>query len=157
MSVLTAGHCKFGSCDAGVATMTEYILLVGVALLIFLSLTGALFAFSATTRNDAAAIAASKVASAIGVATGEAVSSGDTSASIAIELPERICGMPYLAYPLPDEHSILICLAMGRAMQQYRAPIPLGAENVKMAGFITGPPRYHAITFDAATRTVTLQ
>jgi hypothetical protein len=136
--------------------MTEYILLVGVALLIFLSLAGALFAFSATARDDAAAIAAGRVASAIGAAAGEAVGSGDTSASLAIDLPERICGMPYLVYPLPDEHSILICLSTGRIMQEYGAPIPLRAGNVHLEGFITGPPGSHAVTYDPATRTVTL-
>ncbi len=136
--------------------MTEYILLVGVALLVFLSLTGALFAFSATARNDAAAIAAGKVASAISAAAGEAVGSGDTSASLTIDLPERICGMPYLAYPLPDGHNILICLSTGRVMQEYSVPVPLRAGNVRLTGFITGPPASHAVTFDAATRTVTL-
>ncbi len=130
MSALTAGRCKSGSSDSGVATMTEYILLVGVALLIFLSLTGALFAFSATTRDDAAAIAAGRVASAIGAAAGEAVGSGDMSAILAIDLPERICGMPYVAYPLPDGHNILICLSTGRVMQEYSAPVPLRAGNV---------------------------
>jgi hypothetical protein len=136
--------------------MTEYILLAGLALLIFLSLAGALFAFSATARDDAAAIAAGRVASAIGAAAGEAVGSGDTSARLSIDLPERICGMPYLAYPLQDGHSILICLSTGRVMREYKAPVPLRAGNVSLAGFITGPPGDHAVTFDAATRTVTL-
>lgn len=136
--------------------MTEYILLVGVALLIFLSLAGALFAFSATTRNDAAAIAAGRVASAICAAAGEAVGSGDTSASLAIDLPEQICGMPYLVYPLPDRHNILICLSTGRVMQEYCVPVPLRASNVRLTGFITGPPGSHTVTFDPATRMVTL-
>jgi hypothetical protein len=136
--------------------MTEYILLAGVALLIFLALTGALFSFSATARDDAAAIAAGRVASAICAAAGEAVSSGDTSACISIDLPERICGMPYLAYPLPEGHSILICLSTGRVMQEYSTPVPLRAVNVSLAGFITGPPGDHAVSFDAASRTVTL-
>jgi hypothetical protein len=136
--------------------MTEYILLVGVALLIFLSLAGALFLFSATARDDATAIAAGKVAAAISVAAGEVVGPGDTSASLAIDLPERICGMPYLAYPLPDGHSILICLSTGRIMHEYSAPIPLRTANVSLAGFITGPPGSHTVSFDPATRTVTL-
>lgn len=136
--------------------MTEYILLVGVALLIFLALAGALSGFSATTGNDAAAITAGNVASAIGTAAGEAVGPGDMSVSLAFDLPERISGMPYLAYPLPDGHSILICLSTGRVMREYCVPVPLRAGNVSLAGFITGPPGSHAVAFDATTRTVTL-
>jgi hypothetical protein len=136
--------------------MTEYVLLVGVALFIFLALAGATFVFTATARDDAAAIAAGKVASVIGAAAGEAVGSGDTSATLVVNLPERICGMPYLAYPWPDGHSIMICLSTGRTMQEYSVPVPLRSGNVSLAGFITGPPGGHTVSFDPATRTVTL-
>lgn len=79
------------------------------------------------------------------------------SASLAIDLPEQICGMPYLAWPRPDGHGIMICLGTGRTMQEYSAPVPLRAGNVSLSGFITGPPGAHAVSFDVATRTVTLQ
>jgi hypothetical protein len=153
-SASIARHCGSGSNDQGVATTAEYVLLVGVAILIFLALAGAMAAFSATARDDATAIAAYRVASAISSAACDAAGSGDASACLSIDLPELICGMPYLAYP--EGHDILICVSSGPTMLEYRAPVPLQAYDVSLAGFITGPPAGHVVVYDAATRTVTI-
>jgi hypothetical protein len=122
----------------------------------FLALAAAMAAYSATARDDATAIAAYRVASVISSTACDAVGSGDTYASLAIDLPEQICGMPYLAYPGPDGNGIMICVSSGRRMQTYTAPVPLRAHDVSLAGFITGPPASHTISYDAATRTVTI-
>jgi hypothetical protein len=131
-------------------------LLVGVAMLIFLALAVAMAAFSATTRDDATAIAAYRVASVIGSAACDAASTGDASACLSFDLPELICGMPYMIYPGPDGHSIMISVSSGRYMQEYSAPVPLRTNGTGLAGFITGPPASHTVAYDAATRTVTL-
>jgi hypothetical protein len=122
----------------------------------FLALAAALAAYSATARDDATAIAAYRVASVISSTACDAAGSGDTSARLSIDLPEQICGMPYLAYPGPDGQGIMICVSSGRKMQAYSAPVPLRAYGVCLAGFITGPPASHTISYDAATRTVTI-
>jgi hypothetical protein len=122
----------------------------------FLALAAAMVTYSATARDDATAIAAYRVASVISSTACAAAGSGDTSASLAIDLPEQICGMPYLAYPGPDGHGIMICMSSGRRMQAYSAPVPLRANGVRLAGFITGPPVSHTVTYDTATRTVTI-
>jgi hypothetical protein len=122
----------------------------------FLALSLALAACSATARDDVTAIAAYRVASVISMTACDAVGSGDTSARLAIDLPEQICGMPYLAYPEPDGHGIMISVSSGREMQAYNAPVPLRARDVSLTGFITGPPASHVVAYDAATRTVTL-
>lgn len=132
------------------------MLLVGVAMFIFLALAVALATYSATARDDATAIAAYRVASVISSTVCDTVGSGDISARLAIDLPEQICGMPYLAYPGPDGQGIMICVSSGRKMQEYSAPVPLRAYSVGLTGFITGPPAGHTVTYDAATRTVTL-
>jgi hypothetical protein len=40
-------------------------------------------------------------------------------------------------------------------MHEYSAPVPLRINGVCLAGFITGPPAIHSVTYDSATRTVT--
>jgi hypothetical protein len=122
----------------------------------FLAMTMALAAFTGTARDDATAIAACRVASVISSTICDAVGSGDTSARLAIDLPEKICGMPYLAYPGPDGHGIMISVSSGMRMQAYNIPVPLRAYGVSLTGFITGPPAGHTVSYDAATRTVTL-
>jgi hypothetical protein len=149
-------RCKSGSNDQGLATTTEYILLVGVAILMFMALAAALAVYSATARDDATAITAYRVASVISSTACDAAGSGETSARLSIDLPEQICGMPYLAYPGPDGHGIMICVSSGRRMQTYTTPVPLRAQDASLAGFITGPPASHTISYDAATRTVTI-
>ncbi|HEY3274626.1 MAG TPA: hypothetical protein VGJ92_12715 [Methanocella sp.] len=121
----------------------------------FMALAMALAAYSAMARDDATAIAAYRVASVISTTACDAAGSGDMSARLTIDLPEQICGMPYLAYPGPDGHGIMICVSAGREMQTYCAPVPLRAYGISLAGFITGPPAGHTVTYDAATRTVT--
>ncbi len=155
MSASTVRYCKSESNDSGVATTAEYVLLVGVAVLIFMALAMAVSAFSATARDDATAIAAYSVASAISAVACDAAGTGDVSSVLTIDLPERICGMSYLAYPWPNGHNITICVSSGRSMQEYSAPMPLMIGNIKVAGFITGPPASHTIAYDATTRTVT--
>ena len=156
MSASIVRLCRSGLSDEGIATTAEYVLLVGVSLVIFLALAAALAAYTSTARDDATAIAAYRVISVISSAACDAVGSGDSSACLSIELPEQICGMPYLVYPWPDGHNITICVSSGPSMLEYSAPVPLRAGNVRLAGFITSPPASHTVTYDTAARTVTL-
>jgi hypothetical protein len=142
--------------DEGIATTAEYVLLLGAAMLIFLVLAWAVVAFSATAKDDSTAIAAYRVASIISSAACDAAGSGDTSVCLSIDLPGLICGMPYLACPGPDGHSIMICVSSGVTMLEYNTPVPLRTNDVSLTGFITGPPTDHTVIYDPATRMVTL-
>ena len=132
------------------------MLLAGVAIVIFLFLAAGLAAYTATARDDATAIAGQKAASIIASAVCDAAGSGDTSAVLAIDLPERICGMPYMAYPCPGGHNITINVCSGPRMLEYNVPVPIRAGDISLTGFITSPPASHTITYCPATRTVTL-
>lgn len=156
MSASNVRRCRSGLNDRGLATTTEYVLLAGVAMGIFLILAAALAAYTTTSRDDAVAIAAYRVASIISSSACEAAGSGGTSACLSVDLPELICGMPYLAYPRPDGHNITICVCSGPTMLEYSAPVPLRAGGVSLTGFITGPPATHTFTYNADTRTVML-
>lgn len=156
MSLSIVRHCGSGSSDAGVATTAEYALLAGVSIVIFLALSGAIGAFFSASRDDATAIAAYRVALVVSSATFDAVGAGDISASMAIDLPEEICGMPYMAYPSQDGRSIQVSVIAGTMEHQYSAPLPLRGDGVHIAGFIASPPGGHEVVFDAVSRTVTL-
>jgi hypothetical protein len=156
MSASTVRRWKSERTDDGVATTAEYVLLAGVAAVIFIALVAALAAFTATARDDATAIAAYHVISVISSAACEAAGAGDAESDLSIDLPGQICGMPYIVYPWPGGHNITICVCSGPNMLKYSAPVPIRASGVSLSGFITSPPASHKITYSPATRTVTL-
>lgn len=136
----------------GIATTVEFALLTGVSIIIFLALAMAVNSFSSTTEDDAMAIAAYRVASVISSSSCEIVGPGDISGVSEVDLPEQICGMPYLAYPSPDGQDIFVSVSG----HLYHAPVILWANSVKITGFIASSPPGHAIAYDAVTKTVTL-
>jgi len=156
VSASIARRCGSSS-NEGVATTAEYVLLAGVSLIVFLSLSAASSVFYASSRDDAMAIAAFRVASIVSSSTCEVVGSGETSASVAMDLPGLVCGMPYVVYPSPDGRSLVIDAGTGTISCQYSAPLPLRADGVRLAGFVASPPSGHAVEYDAVSRTVTLK
>ncbi len=153
MSMLHTLHYRSSlTGNEGVATTVEYALLAGVSIVIFLALGIALNMFSSTTEADAIAIAAYRVASTISLSSCEITGPGDISGSSVIDLPELICGKPYLAYPSLDGHDIYVSVSGHR----YNAPVSLRAGNVRITGFIASTPPGHIVAYDAISRTVTL-
>jgi hypothetical protein len=142
--------------DRGIATMMEYILLLGISLAGFLFIFAAFSAAAATAGNDATAIAAENVASAVSAAICDTVGDGSVSASVALDLPKSICGLPYLVYPAADGRSVIVCVSKAHGRQQFQAPAPFQAEGVRLAGFAVSGPGELRIAYDAGARTVTL-
>jgi len=139
--------------DSGVATVVEYALLLGVGLAAFLALYLACSAFSANACADAEGLAAYSIASSISASMAEACGDGNTSATIALDLPDDICGIPYVACPSPDQKYICVSLA-GRNISEQRAPLLLKVAGVRVSGFIVSPPGRHLIRYDTMARTV---
>lgn len=153
MSMSRVPLCRSGLRDNdGIATTVEYALLAGVSIVIFLAIATAVNVFSSTAEADATAIAAYRVASVISSSSCEIVGPGDISGASGVNLPEQICGMPYLAYPSPDGHDI--CVSVSGHL--YKAPVVQRANNIKITGFIVSSPPGHAIAYDAFSRTVTI-
>ena len=136
--------------------MAEYALLTGVSLIVFLSLGAALNAFTTSAEDDVTVMAAYNVATSVVAATCDTVGSGNVSSSAGLDLPEQICGMPYVAYPSQDGRGILIGVCSSTVGRAVRVPLPLRAEGVRVSGFIASPPAGHEVDYDAATRTVHL-
>lgn len=156
MSASAARRCRSACSDRGTATTTEYILLTGISVLIFLALYAATGTFHATARDDGTAIAAQRIAETVSETACDAAGSGDVSASVTMNLPGLVCGMPYLAFPAQDGRSIVISVLSGTTGHMYSVPLPLRAGGVRIAGFIASPPAEHQVSYDAAARTVTL-
>ena len=156
MSASIKRRCRSASGDAGIATVTEYALLTGVSIVVFLSLSAALSAFSASTRDDITAVAAYNVGLTVSAAACETVGSGNASASRAIDLPEQICGMPYIAYPSLDSRSIIIRASSGTAGREVHVPVLLRSDGVLISGFIASQPAGHRVDYSAESRTVYL-
>jgi hypothetical protein len=149
--------CRSLAADSGgIATVAEYALLLGISIMVLLALCAAFWAFSSNARADAVSVAAYGVASRVGCTVTEAAGNGESSAELAIDLPDRICGMPYLAYPSTDGKHICVILGQGGIGHEHKAPVPLRVSGVRIAGFIASPPGGHAARYDAAARTVTI-
>jgi hypothetical protein len=142
--------------SGGIATVAEYALLLGISLVVLLALCAAFWTFSANARADAASVAAYGVALRVGCTVAEAAGNGESSAALSIDLPDRICGMPYIAYPSADGKHICVSLGHSSIGHEHNAPIPLRVGGVRIAGFIASPPGGHAARSDEAARTVTI-
>lgn len=142
--------------DRGIATMTEYLLMLGVSLAVFLSLFAAFSVAAATAGNDATAIAAENMATAASAAICDTVGDGSVSASVTLDLPNDICGLPYLIYPGADGRHVIVCVSKAHYRQKFPAPVPLRVEGIRMAGFTVSEPGELKIAYDAGTRTVTI-
>ena len=151
--MFTSIIAKPASDDFGVATVVEYALLLAVGLAAFLALFLACSAFSANARTDAESLAAYSIAGSISASVAEASGDGSTSVTMALDLPDEACGIPYVAYPSPDQKFICVSLA-GRNSAAQRAPLLLRVAGVRVGGFIVSPPGRHLVRYDAVDRTV---
>lgn len=140
----------------GVATVLEYALLLGISLAMLLALCAGFSTFTAHARANAAATVAYNVALEISGAISDAAESCNASATRALDIPDMICDMPYLAYPSGDRKYICISLNYEGLRHEYRAPLRLKESGVRITGFITSPPGSHWVKFDPALRVVTL-
>lgn len=149
-------NCRLAYSDSGIATMAEYILLLAVSLTVFLSLFAAFSVAATTAENDAMAIAAENVASAVSTAICDVTGDGTISASTSPDLPSAICGRPYLVYPSADGRQLIVSVNRAGQPRKYTAPLLLRMDGVRIAGFIVSAPGEERVAYDAATRTVTI-
>lgn len=154
MYTLRQQSCTSDLQDSGIATMAEYILLLIVSMVVFLSLLAAFNAAGATASHDASAIAAENVASTVSTVVSEAVGDGTVSTSMPLELPDDICGQAFLIYPAPDGRHIIVRVNHPTDRRDYRSPLTLRKEGIIIDGFIVSGPGDRSIEYDPETRTV---
>jgi len=136
--------------ERGVAIASEYVLLLGVSMLIFAAIFIGFNSFGNTASADARSSAAYRVAVQVserisGIALGEASVTGS------IDVPGRICGSPYVIYPSKDGKAICV-LVDG---DEQKAPV-LAPDGIKIEGFMVSLPAGHMIDYDASIKTVEL-
>lgn len=141
---------KWAGDERGIAIASEYVLLLGVSMLIFTAVFIGFNSFDNTASADARSAAAYRVAVRVserisGVALGEASATGS------IDVPGRICGSPYVIYPSRDGKAI--CVLIERDEQE--APV-LAPADLKIEGFMVSLPPEHRIDYDASTKTLAL-
>ena len=136
--------------DDGVAIATEYVLLLGVSLLIFSAIYIGLSSFSNTAVADARSEAAYRVAALVGQRISEAAGS-QASVDESVDLPERICGLSYVVYPSGDGRGIYVLV--GR--EAYEAPI-IAPADIRVEGFMVSTPGVHRIEYEASSKTLIL-
>lgn len=134
----------------GIAVMTEYVLLLGVSLLIFTAVFIGFTSFGNTASADAMSAASYRVASQVGAYVSDACMSG-AAVTKSIDVPERICGSPYLIYPSRDGHAI--CVLIGSAEYESAIVLPAGT---KLQGFLVSVPPGHRIDYEPSSKTLTL-
>ncbi|CAJ36044.1 hypothetical protein RCIX643 [Methanocella arvoryzae MRE50] len=136
--------------------MAEYILLLGVSLTVFLALFAAFSMAAATAENDATAIVAKNIASAVSAAICGAAGDGTASAHITLELPPDICGKPYVIYPSADGRHLIVMVSRTGQPQKYETPLELRADGVRIEGFAASDQGELRISYDTGARMVTL-
>jgi len=136
--------------DQGIAIAMEYVILLGISLLIFTAIFVGLGSFSGTAMADARSEAAYRVA-----ALASQRMSGEIEGQVMvvedIDLPERICGQSYLVYPSGDGREVYVLA--GR--ETYEAPV-IAPGDVKARGFIISTSNMRRIGYDSTSRTLTL-
>jgi hypothetical protein len=136
--------------DEGVAVAAEYVLLLGVSLLIFAAVFVGFNSFANTASSDATSEAAYRVAVLVSERLSGAVES-QSSVTEDIDLPERICGRSYLVYPSDSGGAVYVLV--GR--ETYEAPVIL-PDDVKAGGFMVRVPGLHRIDYDYYSKTLML-
>lgn len=137
--------------DEGMAVSTEYVLLLGVSLVVFSAMSIGCQSFYHTAEADARAQSTREIALYVSDTIYD-VSTGDISVDRKIDLQGRVNGEAYVVYP--DDDSICVMPAGGHGSVQ-RAP-RLNKNKIKIEGFIMSEPTEHHISYDHATRTVML-
>ncbi|WP_424358109.1 hypothetical protein [Methanocella sp. MCL-LM] len=148
--------CKSAYCDEGIATMAEYILLLGISLAIFLALFAAFSVAATTAENDATAIAAYNIASSVSASISEVAGDGTASARATLDLPGDICSRPYIVYPSADGRHMVVMVGRAAQPQKYAAPLEMCTDGVRIAGFMAGGQEKHSLAYDVDTGTVTI-
>jgi len=142
--------------ESGVATTMEYIVLLIISATVFVSLLMAFSTGATTARNDAAALAAQSMAYKVSAKLCDLVGDGSASASMPLDLPEDICGQPYLIYPSDDGRHVIVRVDFVGVSEEYGSPLTLRKDGVRIAGFIESGPGVHRIAYDARDGTVTI-
>jgi len=136
--------------NKGIAVTTEYVLLLGVSLLIFTAVFIGFNSFGNTASADACSEAAYGIASHVSQCIADA-SKSDGTVTESLDLQERICGSPYLVYPSGDGRSI--CVLVNGV--EYEAPV-IVSTGIKFQGFIMSVPAGHRIDYEPSSGTVAL-
>lgn len=136
--------------ETGVAVIAEYVLLLGVSLLIFTAVFIGFSSFLTTASSDATSEAAYRVAAYLGERMSDAVEAG-VSSDTSIDLPPRLCGHSYLAFPTHGGRAVCVLVDGDR----YEAPAILPAD-VKVEGFIVSLPSSHHIYYEACSKAITI-
>ena len=136
--------------DRAVAIAGEYVLLLGISLLIFTAVYIGFNSFSNTASSDALSEAGYRLAISLGDRISDAVD-GDVRVSENIDMPERICGHGYLIYPSADGNSLCILVDDGTVETPLIVP-----EGVRIRGFMISVPDSHRMEYDPASKTLTI-
>ncbi len=134
--------------ERGVATASEYMLLLGVSILIFTAVFIGLNSFSNTASADARSAAAYRVAVQVSGRI-SAVAMADASVSESIDIPGRICGSPYIVYPSGDGKAIRVLVDD----EEREAPV---TADVTIEGFMVSLPDGHRIDYGPSSKTLVL-
>jgi hypothetical protein len=142
---------KWAGDERGIAIASEYVLLLGVSMLIFTAVFIGFNSFGNTASADARSAAAYHVAVQVSERiTGAAL--GEASATGSIDVPGRICGSPYVIYPSRDGKAICVLIEG----DEQEAPV-LAPADLKIEGFMLSLPPEHRIDYDASTKTLALE
>lgn len=136
--------------EPGIAIVSEYVLLLGVSILIFMAIFIGFNSFCNTASADARSAAAYRVAVYVSERISDAALS-EASVTRSIDIPGRICGRPYMIYPSRDEEAI--CVLVDGDEQE--API-MAPAGLKIEGFMVSVPAAHRIDYDVSSKTLTL-
>ena len=139
--------------DEGVAITTEYVLLLGVSLMIFSAIYIGFTSFYNTSAEDSRAQSAAMIAIYVSDRISD-ISAGEGAAVEDFSLPGKINGDDYIVYPSEDGRAICVLPAHAHS-KVYSAPIVCGG-SVTIDGFLAGQPDEHRIAYDPLSKTVTL-
>jgi hypothetical protein len=148
---------SYRSDDSAIATTVEYVLLLGVSMAIFMALYMAFCVFADLAEDESIAVAARRVAIEVSSAAAEAVAGGDAGTSADIDLPESICGRPYVVYPSRDGKRICVRVMGGEEYEKCEVPMPVTSMDVRVAGYMTALPAKHSIDYLKAEKLVVLR
>lgn len=153
MSTLPVRTSSSRRYDDGVAITTEYVLLLGISLVIFSAIYVGCNSFYSTSASDARAQSAVMIAAYVSDHISD-LSSGDDAAEEDIGLPDGINGDGYVVYPSSDGRAICVVAAHDHSTV-YTAPI-ICRSAIMVKGFFVSQPDEHRIAYDPAMNTVTL-
>jgi hypothetical protein len=134
----------------GLAVASEYLLLLGVSMLVFTAVFVGFDSFTSTATADAMSEAAYRVAVQVSRSISGASVTG-VRVTESVDIPERICGRPYVVYPAEDGSSVRVLVGG----VEREAPVILPAW-VKIEGFMMSLPPGHRIDYDPYSKTLSL-